>query len=162
MKKYRYYTLDNYTRVLGMKTPVPGGGSAAALVASLGVSLISMAANFSLGKNSSQKVDQRIKKILKTSERIRKRLLTLVDLDAEAYLRVVKSKKSPQQLKKMALLSAQAVPWEVGQLCFQAILLTPYLVKSGNKNLLSDLRIAVEFLWAAFQSSMINVQINQE
>ncbi len=145
-----------------MKTPVPGGGSAAALVASLGVSLISMAANFSLGKNSSQKVDQRIKKILKTSERIRKRLLTLVDLDAEAYLRVVKSKKSPQQLKKMALLSAQAVPWEVGQLCFQAILLTPYLVKSGNKNLLSDLRIAVEFLWAAFQSSMINVQINQE
>ena len=145
-----------------MKTPVPGGGSAAALVASLGVSLISMAANFSLGKNSSQKVDQRIKKILKTSERIRKRLLTLVDLDAEAYLRVVKRKKSPQQLKKMALLSAQAVPWEVGQLCFQATLLTPYLVKSGNKNLLSDLRIAVEFLWAAFQSSMINVQINQE
>ena len=45
MKRYKIHTLQEYLEVLSQRTPVPGGGSAAALVGSLGAALISMVAN---------------------------------------------------------------------------------------------------------------------
>ena len=159
-KKYRRYTLAEYLDTLSMKTPVPGGGSAAALTAALGVALIAMAANYSRGKNESSAARRAIDNILKKSHQMRKRLLALVDRDAEAYLGVVKTRRASDRLKKAALKKACEVPFEVCRLCYRAVNLTPFLIKNGNPNLLSDVEIANELLLAAFQSSQINVAIN--
>ena len=161
MKKYKDQTLAKYLDALSSKTPVPGGGSAGALAGALGAGLISMVANYSIGKGKPKDVERKIKGSLKVSEKIKKRLLALVDLDAEAYLGVVNSKNAGTKLRNSALLKAREVPLEVCLLCYRAIELTPYLVAHGNKNLLSDVKVAAEILLAAYNSAMINVRINQ-
>jgi len=160
MKKYKNHTLQEYLDVLSKKTPTPGGGSAAALTAATGAALVSMVANYSKGKSKSKKAEDRISSILKQSEKIRKRLLTLVDLDAEAYLDVVKARGASESVKKRASQKAAKAPLEVCRLCYNAIQLTPYLVKHGNQNLVSDVEVAVEMFQAAFRSAHINVEIN--
>ena len=137
MKKYKDHSLKEYLEALSVKTPTPGGGSAAALTAALGAALISMVANYSVGKGSAV-VDRKLRSLLARSERLRERFLELVDLDAEAYLEVVRTRKSPAKIRAAALKKAAAVPLEVGKLCFEAIQLTPFLAANGNKYLMSD------------------------
>lgn len=157
MKKFRSHTLQEYLKALSAKSPVPGGGSAAALAGALGAGLISMVASYSKGKSSSKATEKRIKETLKKSEKIRKRLLECVDLDAQAYLKVVRTRTASSRLKGAARKQAGAVPLEVCQLCYAAIQLTPFLVKKGNKHLGSDVAVAVELLLAAFQSAKVHV-----
>ena len=47
---YNEGSLKQYLNDLAAKLPAPGGGSAAALTAALGASLISMVLNFTIGK----------------------------------------------------------------------------------------------------------------
>lgn len=161
MKRYHQYTLNEYLDALASRTPVPGGGSAAALTAACAAALISMVAGYSLNRGSPRRTEERIKKTLQKSEKIRKRLLILVDLDSRAYLRVVASRKSSSVRKKAALVQAAKVPAEVCRLCYEAVGLTSYLFSHGNKNLVSDVEVAVELFLAAFKSAMVNVKINQ-
>ena len=160
-KKYIHHTLEEYVDALSQKTPVPGGGSAAALTASVAAALLSMVANYSIGKSSSKAAGKRIEGVLHKSEHLRKQFLELVDLDAQAYLRVVQSRGVALKERRMALKEARKVPLKVCRLCYQAVRLTPILVEEGNKHLLSDVEVAVELLEAAFNAALINVRINQ-
>ncbi len=161
MKPFKNYTLAEYTRVLSLKVPAPGGGSAAALTAALGAALLSMVANYSLGKTSSRTNEQKIKASLKTSEQLRKRFLQLVDLDARAYLNVVKTRKVAPAKRIAARRKAAEVPLEICKLCYKAVQLSPALVRYGNKHLISDVKVALELLLAAFNAARVNVEINQ-
>lgn len=161
MKPFRNYSLSEYTRVLSLKVPAPGGGSAAALTAALGAALLSMVANYSLGKTSSRVHEQKIKASLKQSEQLRKRFLALVDLDAKAYLNVVKTRKAAPAKRAAARRKAAEVPLEVCKLCYKAVQLSPTLVRYGNKYLVSDVNVALELLLAAFNAARVNVEIDQ-
>ncbi len=87
---FKQVTLASYLEQLSRREPVPGGGSAAALTAALGAALISMAANYSIGRKANTKaVETRLAGIVRASETIRKRLLDLTSLDSQAYLKVV-------------------------------------------------------------------------
>lgn len=144
---YRFNSLKKYSDDLAAKLPAPGGGSAAALTASVGVSLISMVINFTIGKPRYARYEKYLRGALNKSEKLRNRFLQLVDLDAVAY----KSKN----IKK-----ALIVPLEVARLCFEGIKLCPELIRKGNVNLISDVGVAAVFLEAAFASAVFNVDIN--
>ena len=159
--KYKNHTLKGYLDVLSARVPVPGGGSAAALVGALGTALLVMVANYSKGKSKLRPVNKRIDDIVVKGEKLKKRFLELVDLDAQAYLGVVKTRHASDKVRKQALKKAGDVPLETCRLCYAAIDMAPFLVKNGNRHLLSDVQVAVEMLQAAFNSSMINVEINQ-
>jgi len=161
MKPFRNYSLSEYTRVLSLKVPAPGGGSAAAATAALGAALLSMVANYSLGKTTSRSNEQKIKASLKQSEQLRKRFLQLVDLDAQAYLNVVRTRGAAPAKRNAARRKAAEVPLEVCKLCYKAVRLSPVLVRYGNKHLISDVKVALELLLAAFNAARINVEINQ-
>ena len=154
MAQFKNFSLKAFLNVLSQKVPVPGGGSAAALAASLGASLIAMVIHYSLGKGQASWIEDKLKVTLRASQKLQKRFLELVDLDAQAYLQVVKSKKASKQVRKRAQAKARAVPREVAQLCYRAIELLPYLVKHGNKYLVSDLEVAAELLLASFNSAL--------
>lgn len=148
---FKNKTIQKYLDQLSRREPVPGGGSAAALTAALGLGLISMVTNYSLGRKSNTKtVEKHLKKILAHSESIRLRLLELTSLDSEAYL------KDRRQGTKSAL----AVPQEVCKLCYKAVQLTPFLANKGNPYLLSDLEVALELLLSAFLAARIMVRTN--
>lgn len=154
MKKFKNYTLKEYSDVLSQKTPIPGGGSAVALSAALGAGLISMVANYSKGKSHDARIEKEIQKILNKSEKLRKRFLDLVDLDAQAYMKVVKARNKGEQAKRKAQAQSQKVPLEICRLCYGAVQLTPFLVSKGNKYLVSDVEVAVELLLSAFNASL--------
>ena len=155
-------TIQAYLDQLARREPVPGGGSAAALTAALGVALISMVANYAIGrKNNTKAVEQKLAKTLRTSETIRKRLLALTSLDAQAYLNIVQARKLNAKAQKKASQGAAGVGKEVCRLCYKALQLTPFLVTKGSSYLVSDVQAAVEFLQAAFNASMVMVKINE-
>ena len=155
MSKLRAHTLEKYLNVLSQRTPAPGGGSAAALTGALGASLLCMVTNFSRPKKTKEKRNPNMDKLLKQLESIRRRLLILVDLDAQAYLNVVKASKKSLAQKKIALRKAQKVCLETCQLCYKAVTLAVYLAKHGNKYLISDVQVAVELLMAAFNGALV-------
>ncbi len=144
-----YYnkSVKKYLDDLAAKLPAPGGGSAAALTAAAGVSLISMVINFTKGKPRYAKYNKDLTKMLATSVKMRKRFIKLLDLDVAAF--------SSKDMRK-----ALAVPLEVCTLCYEAIKLCPALVKKGNVNLISDVAIAVIMLESGFNSALFNVNIN--
>ena len=155
MKSFRSHTLNDYLSVLSSKNPVPGGGSAAALTGALGAALIVMVTQYSAGKGRNRSDESRFSKILKESREIQNRLLELVDRDAEAYLKVIKARKASLGQKRKVQQESRRVPGQVCRLCYQAVLLTPFLVQRGNKYLLSDVMAAVELLLASFKAAFI-------
>lgn len=144
---YKESSLRKYLDDLAAKLPAPGGGSAAALSAALGASLISMVLNFTLGKPKYAAYEKELKGILDKSEGLRNEFLNLVDLDVSAY-------------KSRNVRDALGVPFMLARLCFEAIKLCPPLLKKGNVNLISDVAVAAVLLESAFSSAVYNVKIN--
>lgn len=161
MSDFKNFTLTQFLDVLAEKKPVPGGGAVAALCAGNAAALISMTARYSLGKGKPASVEKKIERILEKSEILRQRFLELVDLDAKAYMKVVDARQGTAQEKRQAKKEATRVPAEIARLCRQALGLTPTLVTEGNQYLLSDVEVAIELLFAAYKSAMINIRINQ-
>lgn len=144
---YKDSSLKKYLDELAGKLSAPGGGSAAALAAALGASLISMVVNFTLGKPKYACYENELKDILKKSEGLRDEFLNLVDLDVAAY-------------KSRNIRDALDVPFMLARLAFEGIKLCPPLVKKGNINLISDVAVAAVLLESAFSSAIYNVDIN--
>lgn len=144
---YKDSPIKEYLNDLAAKLPAPGGGSASALTAALAVALISMVANFTIGKPKYKQYEEEIKSILEKSEKLRGELLNLVDLDVVAY----KSKNIKDCLD---------VPFMICRLCGEAIKLCPPLLQKGNVNLISDVGVAAVLLESAFVSAYFNVDIN--
>lgn len=140
-------SLKKYLDDLAAKMPAPGGGSAAALTASLGASLISMVVNFTIGKPKYARYEEELKAILEKSENLRGEFLNLVDLDVAAY-------------NSKNIRDALDVPFMIARLCFEAMKLCPVLIKKGNINLISDVGVAAALLEGAFTSAYFNVDIN--
>ncbi|MCK9430445.1 MAG: cyclodeaminase/cyclohydrolase family protein [Candidatus Omnitrophica bacterium] len=145
--EYKKQNLTKYLDDLSAKLAAPGGGSAAALNAAMGASLISMVVNFTLGKPRYAAFEAELKQILAKSEKLRNDFLELVDLDVVAY--------QSKDLRK-----ALDVPLMLARLCCEAAKLCPPLIKKGNLNLITDVAIAAVFLESAFVSACFNVEIN--
>jgi formiminotetrahydrofolate cyclodeaminase len=153
-------TIKNYLDDLASNNPTPGGGSAAALTASLGAACLVMVANFTIGRAKYKFCQKEIKIVLAKLEKIRNRLLELVDLDAKAYAQVVESRNKSLREKLRAKKNAKRIPKEVCRLCHQALILAPVLAEKGNLNLISDVEVGVELLEAGFNAALVNVKIN--
>lgn len=145
--KYKDGSLKEYLNDLAARLPAPGGGSAAALTAGLGASLLSMVVNFTLGKPKYAKYEKHLKEVLRESEELRGEFLDLVDLDVAAY-------------KSKNIRDALDIPFMVARLCFEGIKLCPPLIKQGNINLISDVAVAAVLLESAFSAAYFNVEIN--
>ncbi|MCK4859363.1 MAG: cyclodeaminase/cyclohydrolase family protein [Candidatus Omnitrophica bacterium] len=133
--KIRESKIEIFLDDLGARKPAPGGGSAAALSGALGISLVQMVANFSQD-NSSQ-----IHEILRKANKIKKELLKLIDEDAEA-VSIFFNKSNSLLKRKRAEQAMHKIPITICQNCEQGLELIPYLIRKGNKNLISDLKIA--------------------
>ena len=144
---YKDETLKKYLDDLAAKLRAPGGGSAAALTAGLGASLISMVVNFTIGKPKYASFEEELKTILEKSEKLKEEFLRLVDLDVVAY-------------ESKNIRDALDVPFMVCRLCFEAIKLCLPLIKKGNINLISDVAVAAILLESAFAAAYFNVEIN--
>ena len=159
-------TLDGWIEELAGASPVPGGGSAAALAGALAGALVAMVARLTIGRKAYAAVEPRARTILQEADTVRGELRRLVDEDAAAYAGVSEAYKTPKDDPKRseridtALLGAARTPLEVAQRAERLITLAREIGTIGNKNASSDARVAETLARAALAGAVENVRVN--
>jgi formiminotetrahydrofolate cyclodeaminase len=155
---------------LASRSPEPGGGSVSALVGALGAALVSMVGNLTLGKEKYADVQDKVEKLLESSEKLREELQSLIQKDTEVYADVSAAFKLPRETEEEkaertsriqeALKLATEVPFEIGEKCLEVARLSETSAVIGNVGAVSDAGVAVLLAEAAAQSAALNVKIN--
>lgn len=151
-------------------SPVPGGGSIAALSAAIAASLSEMVAHLTIGKKGYEALEEEMQDIAKDVFQYRERLIRTIDKDSNAYNDVMAAIKLPKGTEQErnnreraiqeALINATLVPLDVARDAFKIIELAGKAVKQGNKNAVSDAAVAVMMARTAVLSALYNVKIN--
>jgi methenyltetrahydrofolate cyclohydrolase len=141
----------------------PGGGSAAALTAAMGVGLIEMVSRIDEKRFRKKRLSAApSQRHAKACRPIRIRLERLITKDVEAFLKLTaipKEKRSGDGYQKTLKLSA-GVPFDICRLCYQAALIADAEKPYVSKWLYSDLLESTILLEAAFRSAVLNVNCN--
>jgi len=82
-------TIQTFLDELASKASTPGGGGAAAVSGAMGAALISMVANFTIGKKGYEDVEDASKGILAKSEELRSKLTHAINEDVNVFNRVM-------------------------------------------------------------------------
>ena len=150
--------------------PTPGGGSAAALTAAVGLSLVAMVARMPRTKHGTDEDRQALDGVLLAVEHLAQHALDLVDDDAAAYDAVVAAYRKPKATEdqkverrsaiEAALRGAAEVPLEVMRSCRAGLGAALEAARTGNPSASSDVGVAVELLGAALRGAALNVRVN--
>jgi glutamate formiminotransferase/formiminotetrahydrofolate cyclodeaminase len=156
--------------VTSIDTPVPGGGSVSALMASLGCALVSMVANLTAGKKGYEDVDQEMKAVAVKAQSFKDAFAGAVDADSKAFDKVMSAMRLPQktadekryrdEMVERATREAIDVPFSVLQRCSDVLEIVETVAKNGNVNSISDAGVAAHALQAAASGAYLNVIIN--
>ncbi len=162
--------ISNFLDELASNSPTPGGGSVAALAGALGVALISMVGNLTVSKKKYEDVEEDIKKIISSSEKLRYELSQLMEEDVKVFNNFMATYKMPKETedeKKIraemiqeSLIKAAKVPLRVAYKCLDILILSQEAAEKGNVNVVSDAGVAALMAEAALESAILNVKIN--
>jgi glutamate formiminotransferase/formiminotetrahydrofolate cyclodeaminase len=151
-------------------SPVPGGGSVAALMGSLAAALASMVANLTVGKKGYEGVGSDMKAAAVEGQRLKARLLDAVDRDSSAFDGVMAAMRMPRKSEddirvrneaiERATMDAVAVPLSVLRSCEALLDTLQTVAEKGNENSISDAGVAAEAAAAAAKGALLNVLIN--
>jgi glutamate formiminotransferase / formiminotetrahydrofolate cyclodeaminase len=164
--------ISSFLSELASSSPAPGGGSVAALSGGLGAALSSMVCNLTVGKEKYADVQYDIKKVLKQSEKLRKKLEELIDKDTEAFNDVIKAFKMPKETEEekkkrsdaiqKGYKTAAQVPLETARTCAEILDIAKGVAEKGNSNSITDAGVSALMAQAGVISAVLNVKINLE
>jgi formiminotetrahydrofolate cyclodeaminase len=167
--KLQTMDMKEYLSRLASSASTPGGGAVAGLSGAQASALLSMVCNLSQGDRFAHVKDE-IDEINSSCEKITARLLQLADEDASVFRQVMQAyglpRSSPEQQQQrtsaiqLALADAAKVPLEVMQESSQLLNLADRLTEIGNKNLISDVGVAIYLVDATLHSAKLNIVIN--
>ena len=151
-------------------SPAPGGGSVAALMGALGVSLGGMVANLSAGKRGwDDKLAYFSERAVK-AQQLKDELLFLVDEDTAAFNRVMQAfalpKSSPDeksarsQAIQQANQDAAEIPLRVMETALRSYDLLAEMAAEGNPASISDVGVGLLATRAGIAGAELNVRIN--
>ena len=151
-------------------SPAPGGGSVAALMGALGVSLGGMVSNLSAAKRG---WDDRISFFSDwavNAQQLKDELLFLVDEDTAAFNKVMAAfalpKESPEEksARSAAIQAANKyaaeIPLRVMETACRAYQLLAEMAEKGNPASISDVGVGLLALRAGIEGAGMNVRIN--
>ncbi|MBQ9004488.1 MAG: cyclodeaminase/cyclohydrolase family protein [Eggerthellaceae bacterium] len=151
---------------LAGKVSVPGGGGAAAYVGALGVALCSMVGNFTTGKKKYAEYEEDVQRMLAEGEKVRARLLELVEEDAAAFYPLSQAYGIPKEdptrdeVLEKCTKDALAGPLEMMRQIAKAIELLEEMNVKGSRMLISDVGCGAVCAAAAMRAASMNVFIN--
>lgn len=164
--KLRDTTVADFTSLIASTAPAPGGGGACAAVAAIAVALGDMVGEFTVGKKKYADVEEEIKSLMAEAQKIRVRLLELIDEDDENFTPLSKAygipKDTPgrdEELERCLRLAAKT-PMEILSLCCETIDLQYEFAHKGSRLMISDAATGVQLAKAAMLGAAVNVKVN--
>ena len=158
-------SVRDFVAAAAAKTPTPGGGSVAGVVAALAVALGEMALNFTRGKKKYAEHEEFHARLSGRLAKARRMFEDLVADDVAAYQLYQESMRhddGPEKTQAVELATAAAidVPREMTKLCLAVLADLRELLDKCNPWLISDLVAAAALAVAAMRLSDYNVRIN--
>ncbi|MDG2342342.1 MAG: glutamate formimidoyltransferase [Cytophagales bacterium] len=160
----------SFSDEVSRETPAPGGGSVSSYVGALGTSLAGMVANLSCNTRGWENKVEIFSEKAHEVNKIREKLLSLVDEDAHSFNSIMeayklpkdtdKNKKNRSKAIKDATLYAAQIPLNIMIESYNSYDLIEFLAKEGNQNSLSDSGVACLCVHAAIHGAYLNVRIN--
>ena len=148
----------------------PGGGSIAAYVGALGVSLGTMVANLSAHKPGWDDRWESFSDWALKGQDYKNRLLYLVDEDTNSFNKIIEAFRLPkgnaeEKLKRREAIEnatkyATEIPFKVMQTAYASIEVMEAMIKDGLPNSLSDAGVGVLCARTAVVGAYFNVRIN--
>ena len=160
----RKQSIEFFLDELSSNKLVPGGGSAASLVAAIGIALGSMVGNLALSKKRYQSIIPEIESVIVKSEKLKRELQYLIEKDAESCESLLKAFKMPkterEHVMDAALEEACTIPLEIMKKTIEAIDLHEQLLELGITTAISDIGVGVSFCKAALEGASLSILIN--
>src|SRR6266478_5212353 len=151
-------------------SPAPGGGSVAAFMGALGVSLGGMVANLSAGKRGWDDKLQYFSDWAVKAQQLKDELLVLVDEDTAAFKKVMDAFALPKESAEEKAARAAAIqlankyaaeiPLRVMETAFKSYQLLAEMAEKGNPASISDVGVGLLALRACIDGAALNVRIN--
>jgi len=148
----------------------PGGGSIAAYVGALGVSLGTMVANLSSHKKGWDERWEEFGNWAEKGQELKTALLKMVDEDTNSFnaiidaMRLPKATDEEKSARTEAIQSATKyaveVPFKVMQLSLQTFEIIEAMAKIGNPNSVTDAGVGALCARAAVLGAFLNVKVN--
>lgn len=167
-------TVKDFVDQVASDAPAPGGGSVAAVVASLGAALTSMVGELTVGRKRYESLSDDEKKIvddsLAATKPLIKRLNELVDEDTNAFNDFMAAMKLPKETdeekaaRKAAMQEgikkAIVVPLDASKTSLEILKLSKPLAVYGNQNAITDAGVGALLACAGVEGAAFNVLIN--
>ena len=167
---YADLSLRDYLKETASSTPVPGGGSVAALSASLAAALAEMVAGLTVGRTGYETVHTEMEEICRETAALRIRCIEYIDRDPEAYQKVLDAYRLPKESNEEKTFRAQSiqeamkgaatVPLSLAENAYQILSIADSVVRKGNRNAATDGAVAAMMARAAGLAALYNVRIN--
>ncbi len=148
----------------------PGGGSIAAYVGALGVSLGTMVANLSAHKPGWDEKWQNFSNWAVKGQTYKDKLLYLVDEDTNSFNKIIVSFRLPKGSEEEKLIRKEAIqsatkyateiPFQVMETAFASMEVMQAMIEEGLANSLSDAAVGILCARTAVTGAYFNVRIN--
>jgi len=162
--------LSDFADETASESPAPGGGSIAAYIGSLGVSLATMVANLSSHKKGWDERWEEFSNWAEKGQQFKDELLRLVDADTKAFngiINAVSLPKGTDEEKKIRAAAIQEatkiaieVPFQVMKLSYDSMEVIKAMAEAGNPNSVSDAGVGALCARSAVMGAFMNVRIN--
>ncbi len=162
--------LDAFANETASESPAPGGGSIAAYVGSLGVSLATMVANLSSHKVGWDDRWEEFSVWAEKGQQLKDELLRLVDADTAAFNKIMdafglpKSTDEEKHIRKQAIQDATRfaieIPYKVMEASYASMDIIKAMAETGNPNSVSDAGVGALCARSAVMGAFMNVRIN--
>ena len=163
-------TLSDFADETASESPAPGGGSIAAYVGSLGISLAAMVANLSSHKKGWDARWEEFSNWAEKGEQYKSKLIKLVDDDTKAFNGIMtafgmpKSTDEEKADRNKAIQAATKfaieIPFQVMQIAYESMNVIKAMAEVGNPNSVSDAGVGALCARTAVMGAFMNVRIN--
>ena len=154
------------------ESPAPGGGSIAAYVGSLGVSLGTMAANLSSHKRGWDDRWEEYSDWAEKGQALKDELLFLVDEDTRAFNKIMEGfgmpkgsdaeKAARHEAIQEASKYAMQIPFRVMERCLESMAVMKAMAETGIEASVSDVGVGGLCARTAVMGAYLNVKINAD
>jgi len=162
--------LSDFADETASESPAPGGGSIAAYVGALGVSLGTMVANLSSHKKGWDERWEEFSTWAEKGQQYKSELVRLVDADTKAFNQIMdafglpKSTDEEKAIRHKAMQQATKtaiqIPFTVMQNAYGSMEVIKAMAETGNPNSVSDAGVGALCARAAVIGAFMNVRIN--